>query len=118
MNGNIRHHSFFGDACVTLARNVRDLLRLAERPFTRKNTREIITTLPMDNSQLAEGHPWHEWAFNRTMKAVAERYFDKPESARVGEPGSYFIAFASRDPRDQDLLIAAFKGVLSQEWEG
>jgi hypothetical protein len=117
MIGHLRHHGFFGDACVTMARNIHDLLRMADIPVSRGNVLKVIGSLPREQSHLKDDF-WRDQLCSRAMEAAHQRDLGRPESIRRQELTAYFLGFATRDPRDQDLVIAAFNGVLSQEWEG
>jgi hypothetical protein len=111
-------HGFFGDGCAAMARNISDLLRLAGLPLTRSNVLGIVNSLPMDELHFRDDHPWLGRLCNRALKDACERHVGTPEQARVRELTDYFLSFALRDAVAQDMLIAAFKGVLSQELEG
>ena len=108
------YYIFMHEAMSCLARNVRDLLRLADCPFDRETALQIVATLPV-------GLPDESWKlhfFGQIHRRAFERAKGMNDLLRFHELTTYFFFHLTAMYGQHRLsLIGAFNGVLSVEFE-
>jgi hypothetical protein len=103
---------FLQDGCAALARNARNLLRLAGEPLTPAAIMKIAKAMPRDVSEFADER-WKRGEMNGLLQKAFERSKGGQDARIFREISDYFIRYIpSRSYSVLDDLESAFRGVL------
>jgi hypothetical protein len=110
------HFNFHYEATAQAARNVKIIFDLAAEPFTTEAVARFMKWMPRSAADLEESH-WRDEYCNQVMRRACDspNFIDK---SKAQEATMFFLGHAlTRDSDALDMLIAAFAGVLSVEYE-
>lgn len=107
----MEQYEFWREACMTMTRNVCDVLKLAGEPVTPTNVAAIVRSLPLEVEWLdGPGWTWKRGYFYRCMQTIHVR---TPDHLRFQELKDYFFDyFLDREARAQYMIIHSFSGIL------
>jgi hypothetical protein len=110
------HYNFLYEATAQAARNVKTVFNLADEPFIAESAARFIQSL---HYALDLQNPnWREEYSNRIVLRASENARTDIDRARLHEATTFYFAHMhTRHSDAQDMLIAAFAGVLSVEYE-
>lgn len=111
------YYVFMHEAVSCLARNVRDLLRMAHCAFDRETALLLVSSLPEAPSDMKDDG-WKRSFFGRVHRRAFDRSKGMGDCLRYHELTTYFLIHLTGLYEQQRLsLIGAFNGMLSVEFE-